>query len=69
MCSGEPTVVSDAALRLVELSGVFAKIQSKRASPDRGNVPWSVGANDKLRAATSWQQAVSLDDSLAATLG
>ena len=69
VCSGEPTVVQDAARHLVDLSGTQAEIHSTQAAPDRGNVPWSVGTHDKLRAATGWRPTLTLDRSLAATLG
>jgi GDP-4-dehydro-6-deoxy-D-mannose reductase len=69
VCSGRPTVVEDAVRSLVELSGTGATVAARPAAPARGNVPWSVGRNEKLRAATGWSPRTPLTESLAAMLG
>jgi GDP-4-dehydro-6-deoxy-D-mannose reductase len=69
VCSGVPTVVGDAVRALIEMSGTGAVLAARPAAPAPGSVPWSVGANDKLRAATGWRPRTSLAESLVATLG
>jgi len=62
VCSGQGITVSDLAQRVLKRSGIDAEITSEAALRRPIDVPILVGDNTKLRTATGWSPARSIDD-------
>lgn len=62
VCSGKGTTVLELAQRVLKRSGVTAEISSDPTLLRPIDVPVLVGDNSKLRTATPWSPARSIDD-------
>jgi GDP-4-dehydro-6-deoxy-D-mannose reductase len=68
VCSGSAVSVAQVARRLCDLAGVTVELQRDPQLARPLDVPVMVGDSTKLRAATGWAPARSLDETLADTL-